>query len=110
MKLKLETYNDKSSDVINKLKDQSSGDAENYAEIVLTFAQASKKIHCWRYIHHHWVIFNTASTYNTSSSWSIHTLALPIQITLIFTNHKQVNVFKTSGNNIIYKVEHLDKR
>lgn len=50
MKLKLETYNDKSSDVINKLKDQSSGDAENYAEnyaeIVLTFAQASKKIHC----------------------------------------------------------------
>lgn len=46
MKLKLETYNDKSSDVINKLKDQSSGDAENYAETVLTFAQASKKIHC----------------------------------------------------------------
>lgn len=46
MKLKLETYNDKSSDVINELKDKSSGDAENYAETVLTFAQASKKIHC----------------------------------------------------------------
>ena len=40
-----------------------------------------------------------------------NTLALPIQIALVFTTHTHVKclVFKTSGDNITYEVEHLEK-
>ena len=53
-------------------------DVDGYAETVVSLACASKTIQCWRNVHHHWVNFDTASTF-TPSSWSMHTLALPIQ-------------------------------
>ena len=53
-------------------------DVDGYAETVVSLACASKTIQCWRNVHHHSVNFDTASTF-TPSSWSMHTLALPIQ-------------------------------
>ena len=64
------------------------------------------------YITIEWNLIQQVLIINTSSSSSVHTLALPIQIALIFTTHTQVNclVFNTSGNNITYKVENLKKK
>ena len=62
------------------------------------------------YITIEWYLIPQVLIINTSSSSSVHTLALPIQIALIFTN-TQVNcrVFNTPGNKITYKVENLKK-
>ena len=57
-------------------------DVDGYAKNIAYLAYASKRIQCWRNVHHHLVKFDAAST-STSSLYSMHTLALTIQNALI---------------------------